>query len=134
MCLRRCSWLYLTLYSTRHETLITRDDPTDTTPPGDLMQITTFDNSAIVFTSTNGNLYLKPLTDSADPSDTSVFFYGDAGSGLVNFDYNQRFFHIYQPTMTNYGVSRLRLHNITSIPNTSRMVYVHYRNQIDIRS
>lgn len=89
------------------------------------MQITTADSTAILFAATDGNLYLKPLSDSADPSDTSVFFYGDQASGIVITDYAQRFISIYQPTMDTYGVSRIRLHNITHVPVSSHMVYVY---------
>jgi len=88
------------------------------------MQITTADSTAVLFSASDGNLYLKPLLDSADPSDTSVFFYGDQSTGIVMTDYAQRFISIYQSTMATYGVSRIRLHNITHVPVSSRMVYV----------
>ena len=88
-----------------------------------LVQITSPDFGNIAFGSDNGNLYLEQEA-SIDPSsgvDTTTLFWADS-AGNIYSDYNDRFFHIYSAEAATYGVSRLRLHNSSDLPNTSVLV------------
>ncbi|KAF3912501.1 hypothetical protein ABW20_dc0106467 [Dactylellina cionopaga] len=95
---------------------------TDPGQPGNVVQILSPDGKAIVFVTAGGSLHMKNTPASGDISDTSAYFVADSNTGRILFDQNQRLFHFYTPSMDSYGVSRFRMHNTTSIPNSARMV------------
>lgn len=99
-------------------TLNTRADGNDT-----LVQVTSPDFVNIAFASSNGNLYLEMQDTNSSSSgiDTTTLFWADA-EGDIYSDYNDRVLHIYSEEAATYGVSRLRLHNVTELPNTSVLV------------
>jgi hypothetical protein len=95
-----------------------QDDGNDT-----IVQITSPDFVNIAFGSENGNLYLEQeaADNSSSGVDTTTLFWADS-DGNIYSDYNDRLFHIYSGEAATYGVSRLRLHDVSDLPNTSVLV------------
>ncbi|EPS45117.1 hypothetical protein H072_909 [Dactylellina haptotyla CBS 200.50] len=88
-----------------------------------LMNILSPDGKGVVFSTAGGNLHIKETSDEAiNIADTAIQFSGDAITGRVFFDATGRFFHYYTQTMESYGISRIRLHNTSHVPETASMV------------
>lgn len=83
------------------------------------VNLTTHDGKYALTSSDTGSLYLTDVSSSNTPIPGTLFA---SSNDLIVSDYSDRLFHVYQPEIAAYNVSRLRVSTFDRMPQTSRLV------------